>query len=76
MAEANTQSTQPAKSSSSEKKTPFIKGLKAEFRKIIWPTKDDLVKQTTAVVVVTIILGIVIAIIDYALQIGIDKLVK
>ena len=26
-------------------------GLKAEFNKIIWPDKDDLVKQTVAVTV-------------------------
>ena len=31
-------------------------GLKAEFNKIIWPNKDDLVKQTVAVTVVSVIL--------------------
>ena len=42
-------------------KTDFIKGLKAEFNKIIWPDKDTLTKETVVVVVSTVILGIVIA---------------
>ena len=36
----------------------FFKGVKAEFARIIWPTRDDVIKQTTAVVVVSIILAL------------------
>ena len=39
------------------KKPSKIKGLKAEFKKIIWPDKKTLGKQTVAVVSVTVILG-------------------
>lgn len=59
-----------------EKKVPFSKGLKAEFKKITWPTKDDLTKQTIAVVVVSVVLGIAITIIDSALQLGLNALIK
>lgn len=38
-------------------KKSWFEGLKAEFRKIIWPNRQDLVKQTTAVVVVSVVLG-------------------
>ena len=31
-----------------EKKPNFIKGLKAEYRKIIWPKKEEVSKQTAA----------------------------
>jgi preprotein translocase subunit SecE len=51
-------------------------GVKGEFRKIIWPSQDDLVKQTTVVTVVSIILGIIIAILDYLIQHGIDWLIS
>ena len=34
------------KAKTKEKKTPFFKGLKAEFNKIIWPDKTTLTKQT------------------------------
>ena len=51
-------------------------GVKGEFRKIIWPSQDDLVKQTTVVTVVSIILGIIIAIVDFLIQHGIDWLIS
>ena len=57
-------------------KTPFIKGLKAEFRKIIWPDKTTLAKQTAAVVSVSVILGGLIALIDILVKYGIDLLVR
>ena len=60
--------------SGSKKKTSFFRGLKKEFRKIVWPTKDDLVKETTAVAVISIILGVIIAILDFIIQIGVDKI--
>ena len=36
-------------------KTSWFTGLKAEFRKIIWPTKENVAKETTAVVITSII---------------------
>jgi preprotein translocase subunit SecE len=49
-------------------------GVKAEWRKIIWPTREDLVKKTGTVTVVSIVLGVIIAILDFLIQNGIDKL--
>ena len=63
----------------SEKKTQkksWFKGLKAEFKKIIWPDKKTLSKQTAAVVTVSVALGAIITIIDFIVQNGIDLLVK
>ncbi|MDO4522023.1 MAG: preprotein translocase subunit SecE [Eubacteriales bacterium] len=51
-------------------------GLKAEFRKIIWPKKDDLVKQTGAVLAVSVVLGVLISIVDTAVQYGINFFIK
>mgnify|MGYP003329175914 CR=1 FL=1 len=57
-------------------KVPFFKGVKGEFGKIIWPTRDALTKQTIAVVVVSVILGAIITVFDTAIQYGINLLVK
>ena len=46
------------------KKKSWFKGLKAEFKKIIWPDKKTLVKQTVAVITCSVILGAIIAVID------------
>lgn len=65
-------------SGNSEKaqKTSWFKGLKAEFNKVVWPDKNTLAKQTTAVVSVSVLLGALIAVIDAVLKYGIDLLVK
>ena len=55
-------------------KTDFITGLKAEFNKIIWPDKDTLLKQSVAVVFVSIVMGIIISLIDVAAQYGVNFL--
>lgn len=57
-------------------KKSWFKGLRAEFKKIIWPDKKTLAKQTTAVVVVSVVLGLLISVIDVLLNYGIEFLVK
>ena len=57
-------------------KKSWFKGLQAEFKKIIWPDKKTLAKQTTAVVAVSVILGALIAVIDAILQFGLELLVR
>ena len=52
----------------------FYKGLKAEFRKIVWPTQETLTKQTISVVSVSVFLGLVIALFDLAFQLGLTRL--
>lgn len=59
-----------------EKGKGWFKGLKAEFGKINWASKDDVTKQTIAVVVVSVLLGVVIAVVDFILQSGINFLVS
>ena len=46
----------------------FWKGVKTEFRKIIWPDRDTLVKQLIAVLCVTVISALIIAVIDFGAQ--------
>ena len=57
-------------------KKSWFKGLQAEFKKVIWPDKKTLARQTTAVVAVSLILGALIAIIDAILQFGIELLMR
>ena len=65
-----------AENTEKAKKSSWFKGLKAEFKKIIWPDKKTLAKQTVAVTVCSILLGAIIAIIDALVQYGIDFIVR
>lgn len=52
----------------------FFEGVAAEFRKVVWPTKTDIVKQTISVATVSIVLGLLIALIDTIVQYGVNFL--
>jgi preprotein translocase subunit SecE len=56
-------------------KESFFTGLSAGFKKIIWPDKKSLARQTTAVVAVSVVMGLVIALLDQLVQYGVDILV-
>ncbi|MEE1247876.1 MAG: preprotein translocase subunit SecE [Lachnospiraceae bacterium] len=57
-------------------KENWFAGLKAEFKKIIWPTKESLAKQTAAVVIVSVVVGLIITVMDFFIQHGVDILVN
>ena len=63
-----------ASTESTPKKKSWFKGLKSEFKKIIWPEKKSVARQTTAVVLITAVLGVIIVVIDYLVQIGFNQL--
>ena len=56
-------------------KRSWFKGLKSEFKKIIWPDKETLAKQSVAVISVTIILGVIIYMLDFVIELGISRLI-
>jgi preprotein translocase subunit SecE len=55
-------------------KKSFFKSVKAEFKKIVWPTKDTVKKETTAVVLWTAALGAIIALLDAVIKMGVSFL--
>ena len=54
----------------------FFKGVQNEFKKIVWPTKELLAKETFAVIVISIILGVIIALLDWVFQLGLGLVIK
>lgn len=49
--------------------------MKAEFSKITWPTKASLARQSVVVIVASVILGFIIAGVDWLLQIGLSYII-
>lgn len=78
MADMNTEavSKKNSKESFTEKFSKWFKGLKAEYNKIVWEGKEQVTRETVAVVIITAIVGVLIAIVDYILKYGIDILTK
>jgi preprotein translocase subunit SecE len=46
----------------------FLVGVRDEMKKVTWPTRDELVKATRMIVMLSIALGITIGLMDYVLQ--------
>ena len=63
--DSNTTKTQKTKKS-------WFKGLKAEFKKVVWPDRPSIVKRTLVVIVVASILGVIITIVDWFIQGGLE----
>lgn len=63
-----------AKGKKKEAKTPFFKGVKQEFGKIAWPGKEDVVKQSAAVIGVSLVVGVIITLLDTLVQFGVKFL--
>jgi preprotein translocase subunit SecE len=61
-----------AKSEKELKPVKFWDGVKSEFKKITWPDKDDLLKQSVAVVIISVVLGAIITVLDFGMQYGVD----
>ena len=56
------------------KKTGFFKGVKSEYKKITWPDKHSTFKQSVAVVAISVVVGVIIAILDFIIQNGVNIL--
>ena len=68
------ESAKSTKADKTSKTVKFWNGVKAEFKKITWPDKDSLLKQSIAGVAVSVVIGIIITVLDFALQYGVDFL--
>ena len=55
-------------------KRSWFQELKSEFKKITWPGKKQLARETTVVLVVAIFIGAAITVVDWALDLGLQYL--
>ena len=60
-----------ADSAEKTKKQGFFKNVRIECKKITWPDKETMFKQSVAVVAISVVLGVVIAMIDYVAKYGV-----
>jgi len=54
----------------------YLKEVKAEASKVNWPVRDQVVNNTYVVIISSIVMGAVIASMDWALSAGLKFLVK
>lgn len=57
-------------------KRSWMQGLKGEFKKVVWPERESVIKNTIAVVSASIVLGLVIAGLDAIIKMGLSFLMN
>ena len=60
-----------SRNTDSAPKPSFWKGVKAEFKKISWPDKTKIFKQSVAVICISLVLGFIIMLMDTVLKYGV-----
>ena len=46
----------------------FVEAVRAEMRKVSWPSRYELVKATRMIVILSLVLGLTIGLLDWMLQ--------
>jgi preprotein translocase subunit SecE len=54
----------------------FFKDSYAELRKVVWPSREDIVASTKVVIASTIVMALVLGLIDVILVAGIDVIFR
>ena len=63
-----------ADSTAKQTRPSFFKGVKSEFKKVAWPDRKSTLKQSIAVVAISVGLGVIIALLDYVIKYGVNFL--
>jgi preprotein translocase subunit SecE len=52
----------------------FFKECYAELRKVVWPSRDDVVSSVAVVIISTMIIAVVLGLVDILLIFGVRKI--
>lgn len=58
------------------RKTSFFKDLKREYKQIVWPKKNEVVRKTTLVIVISFLLTLLIFGLDTLYGYGLSDLLE
>jgi preprotein translocase subunit SecE len=68
MADSTQLTTEPREPGALGRSANFLTAVRAEMRKVTWPTREELQKATRMIVVLSLVLGVAIGIMDVVLQ--------
>ena len=54
----------------------FFKDSYAELRKVVWPSREDVIASTKVVLISTLVMAAVLGLIDFLLVSGIDVIFR
>ncbi len=70
--ESKKQKKQQPKKNAKPSFSETVADYKAEFKKIVWPTRQDLAKKTVTVILTSLLVGVIITCMDFVYSGGYD----
>ncbi|MGL4987569.1 MAG: preprotein translocase subunit SecE [Treponemataceae bacterium] len=52
----------------------FFKETVAELRKVVWPTRDDVVSSVVVVLISSVIVAVILGFVDFVFTAGMNKI--
>ena len=46
----------------------FLRGVRKEFSKVVWPTRSDLISSTTVVLLLVVFFAVYVGLVDFLLS--------
>ena len=53
----------------------YLRGVRQETSHVVWPTRAEIIRHTTAVIVFSVCVAAMLAGLDFAFKFGIDQLI-
>lgn len=50
----------------------FVKECYGELRKVIWPTREDVLSSVKVVIISTVLIAVVLGLVDFVLSLGVQ----
>ncbi|KXO16297.1 preprotein translocase subunit SecE [Peptoniphilus sp. GNH] len=54
----------------------YLRGVKSEFKKVVWPTKKQVANYSSIVIVAIILFSILLSVLDFIINKGMHLIVK
>lgn len=62
--------------SAKDRFSTYVRGVKAELKKVIWPGKKDLINYTGVVILISAIVAILVYVLDLIIHGGLSLIIK
>jgi len=72
---AETHEKKSKKAEPAKAKESLLAEINGEFKKIVWPTRRELIKQTTTVIFVSAMFGVIIFLMDLMFGFGVNTMI-
>ena len=62
--------------STKDKLTTYLKGVRSELRKVMWPSKKELINYTGVVILISILVAVIVYVLDIGINGALSLIIK